>query len=87
MFKTLGKNKNNTPIFIIGLPRSGSTLLESILTSSDETVKTCGESHVINMSILEQVGPKIFTKNFDFNKFIFEINQLKLKNSVLQKIQ
>jgi len=80
-----GKNKNNTPIFIIGLPRSGSTLLESILTSSNETVKTCAESHVINMSILEQVGPKIFTKNFDANKFIFEINQMKLENSVFQR--
>ena len=79
------KSKNNTPIFIIGLPRSGSTLLESILTSSDETVKACAESHVINMSILEQVGPKIFTKNFDANKFIFEINQMKLENSILQR--
>ena len=77
--------KNNTPIFIIGLPRSGSTLIESLLTSSDQTVKTCAESHVINMSILEQVGPKIFSKNFDPNKFIFEINQVKLENSILKR--
>jgi tetratricopeptide (TPR) repeat protein len=79
------KNEKYFPIFIIGLPRSGSTLLESVLTSSDEDVRTCAESHVINMSILEQIGPKIYTKNFDPGKFIFEINQMKLKNSVLQR--
>ena len=81
----LNTPKNNTPIFIIGLPRSGSTLIESLLTSSDQAVKTCAESHVINMSILEQVGPKIFSKNFDPNKFIFEINQAKLENSILKR--
>ena len=37
------------------------------------------------MSILEQVGPKIFSKNFDPNKFIFEINQAKLENSILKR--
>ena len=79
------KNENYYPIFIIGLPRSGSTLLESVLTSSNEGVKTCAESHVINMAILEQIGPKIYTKNFNSSKFIFEINQMKLENSVLQR--
>ena len=83
--KNTKKNKNYTPIFIVGLPRSGSTLLESILTSSDETVKTCAESHVFNMSILEQAGPEIFTKNFDIKKFTFKIDQMKLENSVLQR--
>ena len=37
------------------------------------------------MAILEQIGPKIYTKNFDSSKFIFEINQMKLENSVLQR--
>lgn len=83
--KNLGKTEGSAPIFIIGLPRSGSTLLESILTSSDKKIKTCAESHVINMSILEQIGPKIFIKNFNSNKFIFEINQMNLEKSILQK--
>jgi tetratricopeptide (TPR) repeat protein len=83
--KNTKKNKNYTPIFIVGLPRSGSTLLESILTSSDEAIKTCAESHVFNMSILEQAGPKIFTKNFDIKKFTFEIDQMKFENSILQR--
>jgi len=83
--KNLKKNENYFPIYIIGLPRSGSTLIESILTSSDKKIQTCGESHVINMSILEQIGPKIYTKNFNIDKFIFEINHNKFENSVLMR--
>jgi tetratricopeptide (TPR) repeat protein len=86
------KNNNNLknaenylPIFIIGLPRSGSTLIESILTSYDKKIKTCGESHVVNMSILEQVGQKIYTKNFNIKKFTFEMNHLEFEKSVLKR--
>jgi len=77
--------ENSAPIFIVGLPRSGSTLIESILTSSDNKIKTCGESHVINMSVLEQVGPKIFIKDFDIKKFIFKIDHIEFKQTVLKR--
>ena len=83
--KNLKQDEDYYPIYIIGLPRSGSTLIESILTSGDKKIQTCGESHVINMSVLDQIGPKIYTKNFDINKFIFEINHDKIKNSVLMR--
>tara|TARA_B100000780_G_scaffold256751_1_gene206157 strand:+ start:2143 stop:3513 length:1371 start_codon:yes stop_codon:yes gene_type:complete len=83
--KVLKKTKNFIPIFIIGLPRSGSTLIESILTSSDEKITTCGESHVINMSLLEQVGHKIYIENFDIKKFIFEIDNINFQKSVLKR--
>ena len=79
------KTKNFIPIFIIGLPRSGSTLIESILTSSNEKIITCGESHVINMSVLEQVGPKIYIENFDTKKFIFEIDHINFQQSVVKR--
>tara|TARA_B100000780_G_scaffold268565_1_gene226623 strand:+ start:1264 stop:2631 length:1368 start_codon:yes stop_codon:yes gene_type:complete len=82
--KNLQIIENKKPIFIIGLPRSGSTLIESILTSSEEGIKSCAESHVINMSILEQIGPKIYTNNFNPKKFIFEINQIEIKKSILK---
>jgi hypothetical protein len=49
-----------SPIFIIGLPRSGSTLIESILTSSEENLVSFGECHVFNMSIIKQIAPKIY---------------------------
>ena len=82
--KNLEIIRDKKPIFIIGLPRSGSTLIESILTSSDEKIKSCAESHVINMSILEQIGPKIYTNDFNPNKFIFEINQAEIEKSILK---
>ena len=57
--KDISNNKIN-PIFIIGLPRSGSTLVESILTSTKEKISSYGESHVVNMSLLDQISSKIF---------------------------
>ena len=83
--KNIIKDERFIPIFIIGLPRSGSTLIESILTTNDKKIKSCGESHVINMSVLEQVGPKIYIKNFDIKKFVFEINHNEFKKSVLKR--
>ena len=48
------------PIFIIGLPRSGSTLIETILTSSENRLKTCGESNIFNNYIIENIKKKKF---------------------------
>ena len=73
------------PIFIVGLPRSGSTLIESILTSGLDKIYSCGESHIINMSILEQIGPIINSKNFDITNFEFKIDMGNFQNSVLNK--
>ena len=36
------------PIFIVGLPRSGSTMVEAILSSGNTAIKTLGESSIIN---------------------------------------
>jgi hypothetical protein len=78
-------NKELKPVFIIGLPRSGSTLIESILRSSNENLKSAGESNVINASIMEQIGPKIYIKNFDINNFKFQIDRNKLEESILKR--
>ncbi len=78
-------NKEITPIFIIGLPRSGSTLIEAILSSGLENVNSLGECHVINTSILEQIGPKIYKKDFDIKNFNFELNQKIFYESALRK--
>ena len=77
--------KNLNPIFIVGLPRSGSTLIESILMSSEEKIKSCAESNVVNMSILEQVGPKIYVKDFNIKNFIFQLNLSEIKTSIIKK--
>tara|TARA_B110000003_G_scaffold276501_1_gene323347 strand:- start:4262 stop:5629 length:1368 start_codon:yes stop_codon:yes gene_type:complete len=81
------KNNSLSPIFIIGLPRSGSTLIESILTSGIDEVKSVGESHVINMSILNQVGPKIYNNNFKEKNFTFEIDPIIFQDSVIKKYE
>jgi len=74
-----------SPIFIIGLPRSGSTLIESILTSSEENLVSFGECHVFNMSIIKQIAPKIYSEKFDNQKFEFVVNYKDLKNNILEK--
>jgi len=86
-----GKKNNKThnesvnPIFIIGLPRSGSTLIESILTSCEENIISFGECNVFNVSILDQIGPKIYSEKFDNKNFEFFINKEKIKKSILGK--
>ena len=67
------------------MPRSGSTLIESILTSGSDKIKSFGESHVINMSILEQIAPKIYIKNFCIKNFKYEIDQIFFQKSVLKR--
>tara|TARA_Y100001970_G_scaffold292880_1_gene436348 strand:+ start:3238 stop:4590 length:1353 start_codon:yes stop_codon:yes gene_type:complete len=77
--------ENNFPIFIVGLPRSGSTLVETLLTSGDIQIQTFGESHVFNMSLLEEIGPKIYSKDFNSNKFEYEIDINNVKKNIIGK--
>ena len=72
------------PIFIIGLPRSGSTLVETILSNNDE-LKAIGENAVINMAILNQISNKIFEKNFDDKNFTLSLDYQKLESFVFKK--
>ena len=43
---------NFSPIFIIGLPRSGSTMVEAILSSGGTTVENLGETSIINGAVV-----------------------------------
>ena len=81
--KENNKLSNFSPIFVIGLPRSGSTLVESILSSADEKIYSCGESHVVNMSIVSEVANKIYDKDFDFKNFNFKIKSTNILSKVL----
>ena len=80
------------PIFIMGLPRSGSTLVESILCSGKKKIPNGGETAIINKVFLE-VGKKFFLekefldaeKKLEIKKKLFiqkSINQYKLLNLV-----
>ena len=77
-FSDSGKKKNYfsnlSPIFIIGLPRSGSTLTEALLTSGHSNSISFGESAVINMAILDQLPKEYFSKNFQ--ELVIKSNEL-----------
>ena len=76
---------NNNHIFIIGLPRSGSSLVETIITHNTNEIVSVGEFHAINTSILEQLGNLIYSKSFDYKNFVFKINKKNFQNSLFQK--
>ena len=78
-------NTQISPIFIIGLPRSGSTLVEAILGSASKNINTIGECHVINMAILDQIAPIIYKRDFKTSQFSFEIDIKKLQETSIRK--
>jgi len=56
-FKFINESKKNelanfNPIFIIGLPRSGSTMVEAILSSGDREIKNLGETNILSGAIV-----------------------------------
>ena len=77
--------KNLKPIFIIGLPRSGSTLVESLISQCTDQIYSFGELHAINMSIFDTIAFDIYSENFNYENFNFVINQEKFQNSLLER--
>ncbi|WP_435114003.1 tetratricopeptide repeat-containing sulfotransferase family protein [Candidatus Pelagibacter bacterium nBUS_36] len=73
------------PIFIIGLPRSGSTLVESLISQSTDQIHSFGEFHAINMSIFDQIGSLIYSEKFDYKNFKFVINKEKFQDSLIER--
>ena len=84
-FKPITKFNESEHIFIIGLPRSGSSLVETIITHNNENIFSVGEFHGINTSILEQIGEVIYAKDFVSKDFKFEINRYKFQESLNEK--
>ena len=75
---SIKRNKNDlTPIFIIGMPRSGTTLLEQII-SSHSKVSGLGE-----LPFVLQFGLKIAVGLLEYNSE----NILKFRNNYLKKIK
>ena len=64
--KRLEKQDNEiNPIFIIGMPRSGSTLVESIISSGKSKIPNGGETATINWAILKNYRKNLFSENLD----------------------
>ena len=70
------------PIFIFGLPRSGSTLIENIIASSSEDILGGEESDIINSYFKEKI---LKNKNINFNDHDIQLdilNAYKKKNLI-----
>tara|TARA_Y100000389_G_C17427444_1_gene500436 strand:+ start:330 stop:1733 length:1404 start_codon:yes stop_codon:yes gene_type:complete len=81
-FKIINSNtddKNNSllnPIFIIGMPRSGSTLIEGIISSGKRKIPNGGETAIINWAVLKSVreeNPKLL---FNQNEIIIDYKKI-----------
>ena len=79
--------KNVSPIFIIGLPRSGSTLVESIIGAAENDIFSLGETSIFNTSILNQIKNQIFQKNFEIEKYVLSINVSELEKNIINRYQ
>jgi len=84
-YEQLAEFNNQSHIFIIGLPRSGSTLVETIISHNKPDINSVGEFHGFNRSILEQIGEAIYTKNFDYKNYKLKINRKKFQEALLEK--
>ena len=78
-FRVIRKKTINDikPIFIVGVPRSGSTLLEKVIASSVEKIPAGEETEVINYFVKEEILKRKYEK-FDFEK---------LKQKIIKKYE
>ena len=65
------------------MPRSGSTLVESIISSGKLKIPNGGETACINWAILNNYRKNLFDEKIDE----INIDQKKLKNDILKKYQ
>ena len=73
---------NVFPIFIIGLPRCGSTLIESIISSGKDGIDNMGETNLVNWALLNTNRDLLSTSN-KVKKTKIDLNSIskKLKNA------
>ncbi len=79
IIKSRENNQNNSnvnPIFIIGMPRSGSTLIESIISSGKIKIPNGGETATINRSLL---------KNYKRSLIIDNLDKISVNKNILKK--
>ncbi len=80
------KQKYKKPIFIIGLPRTGSTLIETIISTDNNNYLSFGESSFFHMGILEQINKKnIFNNDNYYNVNTIELDLKELKDYLYKR--
>ena len=86
ILKDKKKNKENikiNPIFIIGMPRSGSTLIESIISSGKMNIPNGGETAAVNWALMKNYKHSLFEKN---SKKI-DVDLMKLRSDIMKKYE
>ena len=88
-FKDNEQNKikfgNVCPIFIFGIPRSGTTLVETIITSGDEKIYNAGENFILQKAFQNlQMNKKIY-KNEEFIKVDTDSLRKNIINNYMEK--
>ena len=84
-YKRLESFNNANHVFIVGLPRSGSTLIETIIMHNAKKISSVGEFHAFNTSILEQISKEIYSKDFNSDNYYLSLIREKFQNSLVQK--
>jgi hypothetical protein len=84
-FEILPEFNNQNHIFIVGLPRSGSSLVETIISHNEPNINSVGEFHAINRSIFEQLGKTIYAKDLDYKKLKLTIDKKKFQEGLIEK--
>ena len=84
-FEIIPEFNNSNHIFIVGLPRSGSSLVETIIAHNKPNITPVGEFHGINTSILDQIGKTIYSKDFNYKNFKLSINQKEFQENLIEK--
>ena len=79
--------KKAKPIFIVGLPRSGSTLVESLISSGKNKVRSYGESNYFNIAVFDQIKNKIFNKEFNIKKANISIDIFSIIESINERYE
>jgi len=78
---------NLSPIFIIGLPRSGSTLIETMISNEKHNVISLGETSIFNTEIINLIKDQIFKENFNSKNELLDIDIKRLKQNVLHRYE
>ena len=81
---------NLKPIFIMGLPRSGTTLIENIISSCDNKISVGGETGALSKvffsnSIISDYNSKELSLKFNFKKNEFELLKASILNQYKQQ--
>ena len=75
------------PIFIIGMPRSGSTLVESIIVSGKKNIPVGGETGIFNRVFIKECRNLIFDRNFLLNDATIKINLDNLVDKIVKEYE